>query len=46
MKRPRTLQELIHWLELGGGARWVRLAAVLLLTLLVSLRVAWCSTNC
>ncbi|HRI81207.1 MAG TPA: hypothetical protein PLF88_02130 [Opitutaceae bacterium] len=41
MKRPRTLQELIHWLELGGGARWVRLAAVLLLTLLVSLRVAW-----
>lgn len=41
MKRPRTLQELIHWLELGEGARWVRLAAVLLVTLLLSLRVAW-----
>lgn len=41
MKRPRTLQEFIHWLELGAGAQWVRLAAVLLVTLLLSLRVAW-----
>lgn len=41
MSRPRTLQEFIHWLELGAGAGAVRLAAVLLVGLLVSLRVAW-----
>ncbi len=41
MKRPRTLQEAIHWLELGRGARWVKLGAFLLLALLLSLRVAW-----
>ena len=41
MSRPRTAQELIHWLEVGGGARWLRLAAVLAVTLALSLRVAW-----
>ena len=29
MKTPRTVQEWIHWLEMGPGARWVRRAAVL-----------------
>ncbi len=41
MSRPRTLQEFIHWLEMGRGARWVGLAAILLGGLLVSLRVVW-----
>lgn len=41
MPRPRTAQELIHWLELGAGARWIRLAAVLLVALALSLRIAW-----
>jgi hypothetical protein len=41
MSRPRTAQELIHWLEVGAGARWLRLAAVLAVGLAVSLRVAW-----
>ena len=38
MKRA---QEAIHWLEVGAGARWVRLAAVLVGTLALSLLVAW-----
>jgi hypothetical protein len=41
MNRPRTAQELIHWLEAGDGARWIRLAAVFALTLALSLLVAW-----
>lgn len=41
MSRPRTLQEFIHWLEMGGGARGVALAAVLVGGLLLSLRVSW-----
>ena len=41
MTRPRTAQEFIHWLEAGDGARWIRLAAVLALTLALSLLVAW-----
>lgn len=41
MSRPRTLQEFIHWLEMGGGARVVTLAAVIVTALLLSLRVAW-----
>ncbi|MDB6095223.1 MAG: hypothetical protein JWM32_2785 [Verrucomicrobia bacterium] len=41
MSRPRTIQELIHWLEVGAGARWVRLAAVVAVTTVLSLRVAW-----
>ncbi|MCP5531499.1 MAG: glycosyltransferase family 39 protein [Opitutaceae bacterium] len=41
MNRPRTIQEWIHWLEAGRGARAVRLAAVLLGTLALSLLIAW-----
>ncbi len=41
MNRPRTLQETIHWLEVGAGARYLRLAAVLAVTLALSLRMAW-----
>lgn len=37
----KSAQELIHWLEIGAGARWIRLAAVLAVTLALSLRVAW-----
>ena len=40
MPRPRSFQELIHWLEMGEGARWVRLAAVLLGVLVLSLKVS------
>lgn len=38
MKRA---QEAIHWLEVGAGSRWVRLAAVLAGTLALSVLVAW-----
>jgi hypothetical protein len=41
MSRPRTAQEFIHWLEVGEGARWLRLAAVLAGTLALSLLIAW-----
>lgn len=41
MARPRNPQEFIHWLELGAGARWVRLSAVWLGVLLLSLLVGW-----
>ena len=41
MSRPQTAQELVHWLEVGGGARWIRLAAALACTLALSLLVAW-----
>lgn len=41
MSRPRTAQEFIHWLEIGAGARWIRLAAVVAGTLALSLVVAW-----
>ena len=39
--RVRTTQELIHWIEMGGGARWVRLGALLVCGLVVSSLVAW-----
>ena len=39
--RPRTTQELIHWLERGGGARWVLMGALLFGGLGVSLVVSW-----
>ena len=41
MSRPRTLQELLHWAELGGGARLIRIAAVVAGALALSLVVAW-----
>jgi hypothetical protein len=46
MNRPRTIQEWIHWLEAGRGARAVRLAAVLLGTLALSLLIAWKQFHC
>lgn len=39
--RPRTTQELIHWLEMGGGARWVLMGALVFGGLAVSLVVSW-----
>lgn len=39
--RVRTTQELIHWLEVGAGARWVRLGALLICGLALSSLVAW-----
>jgi hypothetical protein len=39
--RPRTAQELIHWLEMGGGARWVRLGALLAFGIVISGLVGW-----
>ncbi len=41
MSRPKTAQELIHWLEEGAGARWVLRAAVVGVVLALSLLVAW-----
>ena len=41
MSRPKTIQELIHWLEVGAGARVIMFAAVLAVTATLSLRVAW-----
>src|SRR5580698_8988875 len=39
--RPRTTQELIHWLERGGGSRWVALGALVFAVLAVTLIVSW-----
>ncbi|MEO7599985.1 MAG: hypothetical protein ABIV50_13695 [Opitutus sp.] len=41
MSRPRSTQELIHWLEMGEGARWIRLIGALLGVAVISLLVAW-----
>jgi len=41
MPRPKTAQELIHWLEVGEGARWVTLAALLAATAALSVLLAW-----
>ena len=41
MSRPKTAQELVHWLEEGAGARGIALAAVLAVTVALSLRLAW-----
>lgn len=41
MPRPRNVQEWLHWLEIGAGARRVRLAAALLGVLVLSLLVSW-----
>lgn len=40
MSRPRTAQELIHWLEAGGGARWILLGAMVFGTVALSLLIA------
>jgi hypothetical protein len=39
--RPRTTQELIHWLERGPGARWIRMGALLVCGFALSCLVAW-----
>ncbi|HEY4988447.1 MAG TPA: hypothetical protein VII09_01500, partial [Opitutaceae bacterium] len=39
--RPRTAQELIHWLERGGGARWILRGALLTCGLALTLLVSW-----
>jgi hypothetical protein len=39
--RPRTTQELIHWLESGGGARWVLIGALFCAGLALTLLVSW-----
>ena len=41
MSRPKSAQEFIHWLEVGEGARWIRLASLLAGVLALSLIVAW-----
>ncbi len=41
MSRLRTPQEFIHWFEVGAGARWIRLAALLVAVAGLSLLVAW-----
>lgn len=41
MKTSRSLQEWVHWLEIGPGARWIRLAALLVGVLLLSLRIGY-----
>jgi 4-amino-4-deoxy-L-arabinose transferase and related glycosyltransferases of PMT family len=40
MPRPRSFQELVHWLDMGEGARWLRLGAVLLGVLVLSLKIS------
>ena len=39
--RARTTQELIHWLEMGGGRRWVLMGARAFCGRGLSLVVAW-----
>ncbi len=41
MTRPRTSQELIHWLEMGTGSRWIAWAALLFGVVAFSALVAW-----
>lgn len=41
MKKNRTLQEWVHWLEMGPGSRWVRRAALLVGIILLSLRLGY-----
>src|SRR6478752_707448 len=37
----RSGQEFMHWLELGTGSVWIRRAAIVFGTLVLSLLVAW-----
>jgi hypothetical protein len=39
--RPRTAQELIHWLERGGGSRWILAGAILCAGVAATLVVSW-----
>jgi hypothetical protein len=37
----KSAQEFMHWLEIGAGARWIQLAALLAGTIGLSFLVAW-----
>ena len=41
MTLPRSIQEWVHWLEIGPGARWIRRCALLLGIVLLSLRIGY-----
>lgn len=41
MTRPRTSQEIIHWLEMGAGSRWIASAALISGVVAFSSLVAW-----
>jgi hypothetical protein len=41
MIAPRSLQEWVHWLEVGAGGRWVARVAVILGVVLLSLRIGY-----
>ena len=41
MKNFRTVQEWVHWLEMGEGALWIRRAALLVGLVLLSLRIGY-----
>ena len=41
MNTPRSIQEWVHWLEIGPGARWIKRVALLVGIVLLSLRVGY-----
>ena len=41
MTIPRSIQEWVHWLEIGPGARWIKRCALLLGIILLSLRIGY-----
>jgi hypothetical protein len=41
MNSPRSIQEWVHWLEIGPGARWIRRVALLVGVILLSLRIGY-----
>lgn len=41
MKRPRSLQDFVHWLEVGAGGRWIARGLLLLAVILLSLRICY-----
>ncbi|MGC4075390.1 MAG: glycosyltransferase family 39 protein [Nibricoccus sp.] len=41
MKSRRSLQEWVHWLEVGAGGRWVARVALILGVILLSLRIGY-----
>src|SRR5213082_1311883 len=41
MTQTRSLQEWVHWLEAGTGARWIRRGALFLALALLSVRISF-----
>jgi len=41
MTIPRSIQEWVHWMEIGPGALWIRRGALLLGVILLSLRIGY-----